>query len=70
MHLKGPMIFELQFSFRECVQAVSSFRVRTGTEGFIKFSKVFGYSNTHVKHLRRAGLSSAYAGKFKFVFAD
>ena len=63
MHLKGPMIFELQFPCREWVQPVSSLRVRAGTEDFNKFSKVFVCSNTHIKDLRRAGLSSAYAGK-------
>ena len=62
MHLKGPMIFELQFPCREWVQPVSSLRVRAGTEDFNKFSKVFVCSNTHIKDLRRAGLSSAYAG--------
>ncbi len=68
MHLKGPKIFELQFPCREWVQPVSSFRVRNGTEGFIKFSNVYGYSNTHIKYLRRAGLSSAYAGNLIFAF--
>ena len=62
MHLKGLMIFELQFPRREWVQPASSFRVRAGTEGLIRFSKVFGYFNTHKKHLRCVGLSSAYAG--------
>ena len=70
MHLKGPMIFELQFPCREWVQPVSSLRVRAGTEDFNKFSKVFVCSNTHIKDLRRAGLSSAYAGSGNIIIPN